>query len=362
MSTKGWVNRGLVAASLLAAASLGAPAVAAGRSPLSTRLEAVQSRVGPREDVTLRYTLHNGSAKDVFIVYWQTPVRGVLNDLFQVLRDGKPVDYIGREYKWAAPQPADFVKVPAGGELTATVELSSVYDMSVSGSYSIGFRLHTLEEPVLLGRALDAATRRGEDLRSNTVVIDVERDGEEQAARALPPDFDDAGAAIEPNAVTPGYVSCSSTRQSTLRSALGAAETMSSKAKAYLASGVHDSGYTTWFGSYTAANYSTAKSHFNAIYGVFNTKKVTFYCDCTDSAYAYVYPSQPYNIHLCNAFWSAPLTGIDSKGGTLVHECSHFTVVAGTDDWAYGTAGCQALSTKKKLDNADCHEYFAETK
>ena len=63
-----------------------------------------------------------------------------------------------------------------------------------------------------------------------------------------------------------------------------------------------------------------------------------------------------------SAFWSAPLTGIDSKGGTLVHECSHFTVVASTDDWAYGTAGCQGLSTAKKIDNADCHEYFAETK
>lgn len=30
-------------------------------------------------------------------------------------------------------------------------------------------------------------------------------------------------------------------------------------------------------------------------------------------SYAYVYPSSPYNIYLCNAFWSAPMTGTDSK-------------------------------------------------
>ena len=138
---------------------------------------------------------------------------------------------------------------------------------------------------------------------------------------------------------------------------------MSGKGKAYLATGAHDSGYTTWFGTYTASNYSKVTTHFNNIYSVFNSKTVTFYCDCTEAGtYAYVYPNQPYKIHLCGAFWSAPLTGIDSKGGTLVHECSHFTVVASTDDWAYGTAGCQGLSTAKKIDNADCHEYFAETK
>ena len=56
----------------------------------------------------------------------------------------------------------------------------------------------------------------------------------------------------------------------------------------------------------------------------------------TENYYAYVYPTQPYQIYVCNAFWSAPTTGTDSKAGTLVHEMSHFNVVAGTDDWVYG--------------------------
>jgi len=363
MSTSVWMKRSVFAGGVLLLAIAGiAPAGASGKSALSTRLDVERSSVGTHEDVVLRYTLRNDSTADLMVVYWQTPVRGVMNDLFDVRRDGQPVAYIGREYKWATPQAKDFVRVPAGGELSATVELSAVYDISQSGEYSIGYRLRANEDPIVLGNASTVAATRAQDLRSNTVTLAVERDAALEASRALPGDFDDQASRIDPTYVSPGYVSCSSSRQSTLTSALGAAETMSSKAKAYLASGKTDSGYTTWFGTYSATNYSTATSHFNSIYSVFNSKKVTFYCDCTDSAYAYVYANQPYNIHLCNAFWSAPLTGIDSKGGTLVHECSHFTVVAATDDWAYGTAGCQRLTTKKKLDNADCHEYFAETK
>ncbi len=367
MSTFDWVRRSLVAGGLAWLA--GTTAVSAAQPPagLSSRLDVDRGAIGATEDVTVRYTLRNDSTRDLFIVYWQTPLRGVLNDLFDVRRDGRPVDYIGRDYKWAVPQARDFVRVPAGGELSATVELSAVYDMTRSGEYTVGYRLRQLEEPMVVAgdpQDLSAATSlaRAQELRSNVVTLSVTRDEAAQTQRALPPDFEDDAARIDPDYVSPGYVSCSTSRQTTLKSALGAAETMSSKAKAYLATGVHDTGYTTWFGTYTASNYSTATSHFKNIYSVFNAKKVTFYCDCTDSAYAYVYPNQPYNIHLCNAFWSAPLTGIDSKGGTLVHECSHFTVVASTDDWAYGTTGCKGLSTAKKLDNADCHEYFAETK
>ncbi|WP_308628312.1 M35 family metallo-endopeptidase [Massilia genomosp. 1] len=36
------------------------------------------------------------------------------------------------------------------------------------------------------------------------------------------------------------------------------------------------------------------------------------------------------HLYVCGAFWRAPVTGTDSQGGTLVHEMSHFTAVAGT--------------------------------
>ena len=94
------------------------------------------------------------------------------------------------------------------------------------------------------------------------------------------------------------------------------------------------------------------------------TAALTLDCSCKDSGtYAYVYPTQPYKIYVCGAFWNAPMTGTDSKGGTLVHEMMHFNVIAGTDDWAYGQSAALSLAKSnptKALDNSDNHEYFTE--
>ncbi len=90
---------------------------------------------------------------------------------------------------------------------------------------------------------------------------------------------------------------------------------------------------------------------------------ITFDCGCKQNYYAYVYPTQPYKIYLCKVFWQAPLTGTDSQAGTLIHEMSHFNVVASTDDYVYGQAGAIQLASTNPdnaIMNADNHEYFAE--
>jgi peptidyl-Lys metalloendopeptidase len=138
---------------------------------------------------------------------------------------------------------------------------------------------------------------------------------------------------------------------------------MADDANAYLGTRTAGTRYTKWFGTYDATRYATVTSHFVNIKDAFDSKPVTVDCSCKESYYAYVYPTQPYKVYVCNAFWSAPLTGTDSEGGTLIHEVSHFNVVAGTDDWAYGQTAAASLAKKKParaVDNADSHEYFGE--
>jgi hypothetical protein len=68
-------------------------------------------------------------------------------------------------------------------------------------------------------------------------------------------------------------------------------------------------------------------------------------------------------IYVCSGFWNAAVTGTDSRAGTLIHEISHFTVVASTEDHVYGPSGAMNLATSNPalaVDNADNHEYFAE--
>ena len=102
---------------------------------------------------------------------------------------------------------------------------------------------------------------------------------------------------------------------------------------------------------------------FDKIADALDTKPITFNAGCNEDCYAFVYPTKPYEIFLCNQFWTAPDTGTDSKFGTLIHEMSHFYVVAGTDDHVYGQTACLSLAETDAVlavDNADSHEYFAE--
>jgi peptidyl-Lys metalloendopeptidase len=343
------------------AALCGAQAASAGT--LSATIDADKSFLGDADGAAVRVTLRNDAAQDLYLLHWQTAVRGVQGDIFDVRLNGKPVAYTGRNYKWATPQAEDYVRIPAGRSVSAEVDLSAYYDLSRTGEYSVRYRASV--QDALSGAGTKIAAMNLSEIESNVVLFAAERS---ERGRLLD-SFNQANFG-EAKALAPGFVSCTTSRQSTLNTALNNAQSISLKARDYLnnlptASRSTDAAYRTWFGAYTSARYSTVQSHFTSIHSAFATKTVNFHCDCTDSAYAYVYANQPYNIHLCNAFWNAPASGIDSKAGTLVHEMSHFTVVAGTSDNAYGTAACQRLATsnpKKAVNNADSHEYFAETR
>jgi len=171
---------------------------------------------------------------------------------------------------------------------------------------------------------------------------------------------------VVPEAVTgsTSFTKCTATQQISLLTARTESSNYATNSLAYLNAGTHGPRYTTWFGTYDLNRYNTVKTHFAAISNAMDTKPITFNCGCKKrNVYAYVYANQPYTIYLCGVFWQAPMTGTDSKAGTLIHEMSHFTVVASTDDWAYGQSAAKSLAISdpsKAIDNADSHEYFAE--
>ncbi len=356
----------LLAVVLLCGAQMVSAGTAAprGLSALSAVIETEKAFLGETDGAQVRVTLSNGGVQDLYLLHWQTAVRGVQGNIFDVRLNGQPVPYVGRQYKWARPQAEDYVRVPAGGPVSAEVDLTAYYDMSGTGEYTVRYR--TAVQDALSGVGTKIGTAGPPEIaeiESNELVFGVER-GERGRLFQL---FRQADFV---KALTPGFVSCTSARQSALTTALGNAETISLRARDYLnnlpaASRSTNTAYKTWFGAYTSSRYSTVQSHYTAIHSAFATRAVDFYCDCTDSSYAYVYSNQPYKIHLCNAFWNARNLGIDSKAGTLVHEMSHFNVTAGTSDYAYGTSACQRLASsnpKKAINNADSHEYFAETR
>jgi peptidyl-Lys metalloendopeptidase len=346
----------LVLALLALTAVPAAAAVSARTAGLSVTVDA-PSFLAKGERPVVTVTLANDSGRDAFLVRWQTPFTGVLGKIFDVRRDGQPVDFIGALYKFRAPTADDYVLLPAGASRSVRVDLSRYYDFSRTGEYTVQYRV-ALQDA--LRDAAPAAIEPFAELRSNVTGMGVERD--DRAA-----DFRASLRTLPGKAGNNAFVRCTTSQQSDLVTARGNAHVIASNSVNYLNGHTTSTAgprYTTWFGTITTSRYATVSSQYPAIDGVFSNADMTFDCKCKQkNTYAYVYPDKPYEIHLCGAFWVAPAMGTDSKAGTLVHETSHFNVVASTDDWAYGQSACRSLAASdpdKAIDNADSHEYFAE--
>jgi peptidyl-Lys metalloendopeptidase len=320
-------------------------------SDISVKISVNQAAVPAGESPFVTVTFTNTARNAVKLLSWYTAEGEIEEDLFVVSLNGKQVEYIGPHYKRPAPQKEDFVVLPPGKSLTRDVSLDRFYDLTQTGDYTIQY-------------AADLSAQNAEkvvSLASNSTNLWIE-------GRANP--VIDGAAGAQPADGTSNLTSsiaftkCTVTQQNTNMSALGAASTMADDAVNYLnGSPTASARYTTWFGAFSSGGWSTAKNHFVAIKDALDTKPLTINCGCKKNYYAYVYPNQPYVIYVCNAYWNAPLSGTDSKGGTLIHELSHFTAVAGTDDYAYGQTNAKALAKSnpnQALFNADNHEYFAE--
>jgi len=128
------------------------------------------------------------------------------------------------------------------------------------------------------------------------------------------------------------YVGCPNPRRLILRRAAASAEIYARNAKSYLTIRRGSTPrFTTWFGRFTPAHRATVLDHFNRIDA--NTfSQFTYDCTCTrPSTYAFVFANTSVvlstfhfesrshdchsfgRIHLCGAFWRAPLTGTDSQ-------------------------------------------------
>ncbi|WP_426104692.1 M35 family metallo-endopeptidase [Massilia sp. TSP1-1-2] len=318
------------------------------------------------DDVVMRVTITNTSASPQYVLKWHTPFSGIEDHIFEVTRDGVDVPYLGRHYKRGAPTAKDYYLLKPGQSHTSRVELSSVYDMSVTGDYAIKYHVASVNlfMPSKGLPSISAAPvgANVDDLASAPVSMFIDGRLPRGTVVGTPFELAKQGAGT-PGAMSLATTGCTASQSSSITSAISAAKTMANGGVSYLNAGTNGTRYKKWFGTYSSTRYATARSHFTAIKDALDNKPIVVDCSCKESYFAYVYPTQPYKIYVCNAFWSAPTSGTDSKGGTLVHELSHFNAVAATDDRAYGQSAAASLAISNPagaLDNADSHEYFGE--
>jgi len=344
------MNRCIAAATLLCAA-LGAQtlqtAQAAPASSLQVALSVPAPMIRGDVDVVVNVAITNTSREAVSVLRWELPSSQPENAMFRITRDGQPVAYTGRMVKRAAPTAADYVRIEAGATLNFSVELTGTYELAANGTYAIEY-------------AGVGQRELGEALRSQALYVWL--DGRTARAAAS------TAVAAAPNVISPIIFTgnCSASQQTILTNAANAAQTYAQGAVNYFNTtrGVTPR-FAKWFGATPPrTNWNLVRTHYTAILDAFANKQLTLDCSCTQAGtYAYVFANAPYKIYACPVFWQVSLTGTDSQAGTLIHEMSHFTVVAGTQDYVYGQSGAAALAISNPANavmNADNHEYFAE--
>jgi peptidyl-Lys metalloendopeptidase len=310
------------------------------------------------------FKITNNSRDSLKVPYWQLPGASEESKLFQVYRDGKVATYLGPMIKRLAPTESDYVVFQPYETKVFSVDLSKSYDMSETGEYTVSFASLLQGAKTGKGRKVTDSNGRMASLKSPTLKLWVDADNSLKALKG------DLRAQAKPGAggtVVGGvtYVGCSSTQISGAGAGVTQARVYSENAKGYLNGNNQGPRYTTWMGAYTSTRYNTVTGNFVKIDSAMDQSggQIKINCGCNQNYYAYVYPTKPYEIFVCRAFWSASTSGTDSKAGTLIHEMSHFNIVAGTDDVVYGQAGAKSLAISnpdQAIQNADSHEYFAE--
>ncbi|TAL24264.1 MAG: hypothetical protein EPN94_07670 [Nitrospirae bacterium] len=326
---------------------------------LIAKIEMVNSTFKAKDSIRIKYTLNNVSEKAVHVLKWNTPLEGFYNNIFKIMKGGKRILYIGPMIKRAKAGPDDYVTLKPGGSVSAVLDIAEAYAIYEAGEYSVH----------LAYGILDVKWENGKKLEKNEVFTPAEVQSSGVTFSLLEDRQSFAPREQEYNAqAIPVFKNCSNDQMQTLNGALSSAKWLSMVAETSIRVTPMDicpgaRRCATWFGTYTADRYKKVWDDFIKIRDAVENKTMTFNCDCTKNVYAYVFPNVPYEIYLCKAFWPAPMTGTDSKAGTIIHETSHFYAVAGTQDYAYGQINCQNLANNdpgKAIDNADSHEYFAE--
>ena len=305
---------------------------------------------------TVVLSVTNNSKQDIEVLKWNTPFEKTLSsDVFNVNINGKDNSYVGRAIKRMKPKDSDYLLLEAGVSEKITVNLSTYYEMRKRGEYSVEFD-GTFKYRVLDTTEVKKAKITKEEFPKTTLSFTPSSHQKRSFAQKKKAEFE----------------GCSQNDIKILKVAHDDAITMSKEASDAMNNADKKTSaerYTTWFGKADTKRQQTVTEGFSKIYDAFENKDISFDCgtckkeDIYESVYAYVHPNSEYQVYLCGAFWQSSTTGTDTQAGTLIHEVSHFTAVAGTDDFAYGQDDAKNLaknSPEKAINNAENYDYFAE--
>jgi len=287
----------------------------------------------------LNFTVTNPQSVPQTFLRWGTPMEGVSSDMFDIRDElSNRLNYLGKLImRGDEPIEEDYITVPAGGFISTNINLGENYEFTSVGKYIVKVDLPLycqLQYSVTESQATTV-------FKINTV-----------------PERKPVGA-------PQGFSNCISSEITYATAAVTGARSESAASYNCLSQDTCSAAYTRWFGAYSDSNWNFVTVAFRNINSALsNINNFNAHCDkgasvCTPNTFAYVYPSDgSRTVYLCPLFFSRQ----GDRIRVIVHEMSHFSAIAGTQDYTYGTANCLNLARSNPSQaarNADNVCYFA---
>src|SRR5687767_5857221 len=158
---------------LIAALVFALPAAAAAAD------EALQTKLSPADAVsddqrvTVRVTFKNTSDENLYLLAYETPLRGIERDIFVVELDGERMPYTGILAFRAAPTKEDWIQLAPGTEITEVIDISGAYDTRRKGTYTVRYNAVQQIHQGTLPSALSAAGAPSPEVNSQYVARGV---------------------------------------------------------------------------------------------------------------------------------------------------------------------------------------------
>ncbi|KAI2633438.1 neutral protease 2-like protein [Xylaria nigripes] len=327
-------------ASLASAASIGKRS-----SPLDVQIEQVGNS-------GVKATIKNSGSEDLKLLKTGSILDSAPVEKIRVYQGDSKIGFTGIRLRIGNSGFAEdsFQTIPAGQTIEVSFDAAELHDITKNGDYNF------VANGMLSYAAAGSTEIAGViPYTSNTITATV--DGAEAAkARAK---FVHKRTAIQSD--------CSSSKLRVVENALSNCATLSlASAEAALSDSALMVEYfgTTSVASEVAQVFSNVADECSSdTRGYSATYCTDVLYSCTSNVLAYTLPSADLIVY-CDLFYSA-LPGVtgtchgQDQATTALHETTHLTEVAGTDDLGYGYDAATRLSTQEALYNADSYALFA---
>lgn len=326
-------------------ASLASAASMKRASPLDVQIEQVGNS-------GLKAIITNTGAEDLKVLKTGTILDSAPVEKVHVFQGSNKVDFEGIRLRITNGGFAEdsFQVIPAGQTIEVSFDAAELHDLATSGDYDF-----------VANGVLSYAAAEGTEIAgvvpysSNTLTAKV--DGAEAAKVRTA--FVNKRTAVQTD--------CTSTKRTSTVNAITACRSFAAAASsAALSNTAKLSEYfkSTSVGSQVAAVFARVASECgSSTGGISRTYCTDVYGACSSNVLAYTLPSGSYIVN-CPLYFSAlpAVTGTchaQDQATTTLHEVTHLSQIAGTDDLGYGYTAAIRLTSAQALNNADSYALFA---